>query len=169
MSAKKTTSKKDEDVKTSEKREHYSQKGGVKKFLITLIIFVVTGSAGYFGYLYFETKDDLDQANGQLAQAKKDIERLTNPEEAAKEEVRVLTEKVAMLVDVPKGETPTLATVNDPAKLKEQAFFTDAQGGDKVLVFVQAKRAILYRPSTGKVVQVANVSVTEPAGTTPQQ
>jgi hypothetical protein len=63
--------------------------------------------------------------------------------------------KVGKLVELPPGEAPTVATVSDLAPLKSQEFFKDAQIGDKVLIFGAAKKAILYRPSTDKIIQVA--------------
>jgi cell division protein FtsB len=97
-------------------------------------------------------------AQNKAKAAQNEVARLSNPQEAAKEEVRQLTEKVGNLVVLP-NETPTLATVNDPAKLKDQAFFAQAEKGDKVLIFTQAKRAILYRPSTNKVIESAPVNI----------
>lgn len=91
--------------------------------------------------------------------AQKEIERLTNPQEAAKEEKKQLQEKVGKLVALPEGETPTIATVSDVNKLKSQAFFAKAENGDKVLIYTQAKKAVLYRPSINKVIEVAPVNL----------
>lgn len=166
MATKKTAKKSETTNKTEQTGVAQAKASGsrMRKFLVVILLLALSASSGYFGYQYFKIKDELSNTRTSLAEARSSVERLTNPAEAAKEEVRILTEKVGSLVDIPKGETPTLATVSDPAKLKEQAFFTDAQAGDKVLVFVQAKRAVLYRPSTGKVVQAANVTINDPAG-----
>ncbi len=56
-------------------------------------------------------------------------------------------------------ETPTLATVNDASKLKGQEFFANAQNGDKVLIFSNSGRALLYRPSSKKVIEYAKVDL----------
>jgi hypothetical protein len=66
--------------------------------------------------------------------------------------------KVARLVIVPSGETPTVATVSNADKLKAQTFFANAKDGDKVIVYAKAKQAILYRPSTNQIVTMAPVS-----------
>lgn len=63
--------------------------------------------------------------------------------------------KVGKLVELPAGETPTVATVSDLAPLKDEPFFKEAEIGDKVLIFSTSKKAILYRPSTNKVITVA--------------
>jgi len=61
-------------------------------------------------------------------------------------------------VQLPVGETPTIATITDLAPLAGQAFFKDAHVGDKVLIFSTSKEAVLYRPSTKKVIVVAPIN-----------
>ena len=117
--------------------------------LIAVAIGAVLGGGIYFATEYVKTKED--------------VKRLSDPEEAAKEEIRQLSARVSQLVAVPENETPTLATVEDPAKLADQAFFAQAEKGDKVLIYTQAKRAILYRPSTDRVIESAPVNI----GSTP--
>ncbi|MEO7364045.1 MAG: hypothetical protein ABIV43_00865, partial [Candidatus Saccharimonadales bacterium] len=63
---------------------------------------------------------------------------------------------------VPADETPTVATVSNVEKLKGQTFFANAQIGDKVIVYVNAKQAILYRPSTNQIVTMAPVNDSQP-------
>lgn len=70
-------------------------------------------------------------------------------------EAQQVIAEVGKTVDLPKDEIPTVATVSDPSKLKDQPFFAEAQLGDKVLIYAQAKRAILYRPSTHKIIGIA--------------
>lgn len=86
---------------------------------------------------------------------------LKNPQEATRVEAERLKSEVAKLIEVPKDETPTVATVTDAEKLKSQPFFANAQTGDKVLIFPKAKKAVLYRPSTKKVIEVAPVNIGE--------
>jgi hypothetical protein len=95
--------------------------------------------------------------------------RLQNPGEFAKDEVRLLKEKIGTLIELPSGEEPTVATVSDVEKLKSQSFFVHAQNGDKVLIYTADKKAILYRPSTNKIIDVApvNVGAEKTAVTTP--
>lgn len=89
----------------------------------------------------------------------------TNPEQAASKEVEKLIEEVGKLIDLPKDETPTIATVTDPAKLKDQIFFQKAEAGDKVLIYNNAKKAILYRPGAKKVLEVAPINIGEQKST----
>lgn len=83
----------------------------------------------------------------------------TDPTKAASREVQELVNEVAKLIELPKDETPTVATVTDPAKLSDQAFFTNAKEGDKVLIYNTAKKAILYRPSEQKVLNFAPINI----------
>lgn len=66
--------------------------------------------------------------------------------------------KVGKLVLLPEGEQATLATVTDVTKLKGQSFFAKAQNGDKVLIYEQSKKAILYRPALNKVIEIGPVT-----------
>jgi hypothetical protein len=66
-------------------------------------------------------------------------------------------EKVRGLIDLPADETPRIATISDKEKLKDQAFFNSSQVGDQVLLYYKAKKAILYRPATNKIVEVAPI------------
>lgn len=62
--------------------------------------------------------------------------------------------KIGKLIDIP-DETPTVATVSDVTKLSGQEFFAKAANGDKVIIFPKAQKAILYRPETNKIIEVA--------------
>jgi hypothetical protein len=96
--------------------------------------------------------------------------RLANPNLFAAEEAKKYIDQVAKLMILPTGETPTLATVNDKDKLKGQPFFANAENGDKVLIYSTAKKAILFRPSLNKIIDVApiNVAPTEASGSATQ-
>ncbi len=62
-------------------------------------------------------------------------------------------------VTLPVGEEPVFATVTDPLKLADQPFFLSAETGDKVLVFPKAKKAILYRPSTDRIIEMMPIDL----------
>ncbi|MBP6883886.1 MAG: hypothetical protein KBC06_01490 [Candidatus Pacebacteria bacterium] len=81
-----------------------------------------------------------------------------NPEAVNRTEIQMLTEEVGQLIVLPTNETPTIATVSDPSALKNQAFFADAKKGDKVLIYTNAKKAILYDPIIKKIVNMAPVN-----------
>ena len=77
-----------------------------------------------------------------------------NTKVLAANQVNDIIVKVGKLMDLP-NETPTVATVSDVTKLSGQQFFAHAQNGDKVIIFPNAKKAILYRPGTNKIIEVA--------------
>lgn len=85
--------------------------------------------------------------------------KLANPTQYAQEEVRALAEKVGKLIELPADEQPTIANVTDAARLSAQPFFANAQNGDKLLIYTNAKKAFLYRPSTNKIIEVAPVNL----------
>ena len=70
-------------------------------------------------------------------------EQAQNPAREVEETVAAVSE----LMELPAGETPTLATVTEREKLTTQTFFKYAENGDKVLIYLQSRRAILYRAS----------------------
>jgi len=82
-----------------------------------------------------------------------------NPQEVVQEEARAIVERVARHIVLPQGETPTIATVTDPERLKGQLFFAKTKMGDKVLIYTNAKKAILYNPTDDKIVEVAPLNI----------
>lgn len=120
-----------------------------KKVILVAVIVVVALAllaGGAYAYKYIQDQN-----------AK--IERLSDPQQAAKDEATRVKDLVAQLADVPADESPTVATVNDASKLQSQAFFKNAKNGDKVLIFTKAKKAYLYRPSTNKLIEVAPINI----------
>ena len=104
----------------------------LKKFFLALLALALIAAVGLGGYVVFKMHA---APKTQTPQATIDA--------------------AGKLISLPAGETPTVATVSDLAPLKDQPFFKDAQIGDKVLVFKESEKAILYRPSTNKIVTVA--------------
>lgn len=124
----------------------------MKTKLITALLFLIViaagaGSSYYFYTKYLETKAALD-----------------NPEMVAQTEVKALTDSLGKLMELP-DEEPTVATVLDRDKLQDQPFFAKAENGDKVIIYTQASKAILYRPASNKIVEVAPIQITQPEST----
>lgn len=115
-----------------------------KLFIPTVLIVALLGAYGtyYFYKQYQETK-----------------KLIKNPVEIGKAEEKQIISDVGKLLVLPKDETPTVVTVVDKSKLKSQKFFDKSENGDKVLIFLKARKAILYRPSSNKIVDVAGVTI----------
>mgnify|MGYP001224106626 CR=1 FL=1 len=114
-------------------------------YIVIAVLAVALVGGSVFGYT-------------QYREVANENKRLSNPEESAKLETERLKAQIAKLVDVPADEEPTIATVVDIGKLKNQPFFAKAENGDKVFMYSNAKKAILFRPSTGKVIELAPIN-----------
>ncbi|MBI2063248.1 MAG: hypothetical protein HYT61_03390 [Candidatus Yanofskybacteria bacterium] len=113
-----------------------------KKHLIPILVFLALTTSGLAFYFYNEA-----------AVLKED------PNKIVREETAKLVAQISKLIILPEGETPTVATVSDPEKLKDQQFFVKAKKGDKLLLYANAKKAILYDPDNNKIVEVAPISI----------
>lgn len=116
----------------------------LKKFL-TFFIFFILLMGTLAGIFYF-------------VQYTKTKEIIENPTQMSKQQIKDLVKLVSKIIELPEEE-PTVATVLDKNKLKEQTFFKKTENSDKVLIFTQAKKAILYRPSTNKIIEVAPINI----------
>ena len=124
-----------------------SKSGSKKKYLSKKTIFIVVviiAIAGIICSVFFYNKYQSIK---------------NNPAEVAKQETKILVDNISKLMDLPTGEDPTIATVTDSTKLTDQDFFKDSQNGDKLLAYTIAKKAILYRPSTNKIINIAPFSI----------
>lgn len=119
----------------------------MKKTLSLILTLIFLGALGAAGYFYY-----------QVSELKKD------PQTAVSEEAEDLVKVVGRLIILPKDEVPTIATVSDPEKLKDQPFFAKAEVGDKVLIYTQAKKAYLYDPVARKILEVAPINIESNVG-----
>lgn len=117
-----------------------------KRILIILLSILVIAAVGFGAYRYILLSQEVARLK-------------TSPTDAAKKEAESLVSQVRALIAVPSDEMPTIATVSDPEKLKANVFFANAVAGDKVLIYTQAKKAILYRPGEKKIIEVAPLSI----------
>lgn len=85
------------------------------------------------------------------------------PALTAEERLQQLVAQIGQVAVLPLDESPTVATVVDPSKLRDQPFFANVEAGDQVLIYPVSKRAVLWRPSTHKVVEVSTVGNIVPA------
>lgn len=122
----------------------FAQKTLIILISFGLVILVAVGTAIYFYVQY------------QSTQA-----QLKSPTSAADAESAQLIAEVGKLIELPKGEQPTVATVSDINKLRGQSFFANAKNGDKVLIYTKAQKAILYDPAEKKIVEVGPINLSQ--------
>ncbi len=82
-----------------------------------------------------------------------------NPGLAAQEKATAILSKVGKLIQLPQGETPSMAAITDATAVrKAQPFLAKAENDDVLIVYQSAQTAILYRPSTNKLIAVGPVT-----------
>jgi len=127
-------------------------KTGLKTIWLGLLMAVLVGAAGLAVFFY-----------GQWQRVRNNP--LQAQEEKAQREIAEVMEAVGKLMVLPEGEVPTLVVIDDKENIaKDQEFFKWAENGDQMLVYRQAKKAILYRPKSNKIVNVAPISEREEEG-----
>lgn len=132
----------------NQRPQKQSRRGSIDK--VKLLIFagfiLLAGSIAVNALLFVDQNKLEDQ-----------VAKLKTPEgqqEVAQGEVEDLVSRVSEHLLLP-DETPTIATVTDAEALKaEQPFFRDAQDGDRIMIYPEAERAILYSYSQDKLVNV---------------
>lgn len=77
-------------------------------------------------------------------------------------EVQKIVAEVGKHLVLPAGEVPTMAAVSDLSKLKGQPFFERAELGDIVLIYATTRRAVLWRPTAQKIIEVSAINLPAP-------
>lgn len=85
----------------------------------------------------------------------------TNPQKIAQDEKAALVAQIGRLIVLP-AEEPTVATVSNIEQLRNQPFFVNAKNGDKVLIYVNARKAVLYDPVSNKIVEATPINIGNP-------
>jgi len=109
--------------------------------IIGVLVLAVLAAGGTAAYFYNQTQQD--------------------PQSQVQEEIDALVAQVGELVVLPEGEAPTVATVSDIELLREQPFFARGKNGDRVLIYTNARKAILYDPVANKIVEIAPINLGE--------
>jgi uncharacterized protein HemX len=134
-----------------------ASKGSAGRTILEVVLVVVVIGLGLWTWNLSSDNKNLQQQVNQLN---------ANPQVAVQKQTQSLINNVSKLMQLPTGETPTVASVSDATQAKQQsAFFDNAQNGDKVLMYVKAGEAILYRPSTNKIILVAPLTFTSNSST----
>lgn len=128
---------------------HRGRKRIVAYVAIGIVILLALGVAGYFAKQYYDLR--------------------ANPNMAAEDETNRLVSSVGKLYELPTDEKPVVGSVQDKEKLKDQAFFKNAQDGDKILIYQNNKLAIIYRQKDDKLINVGPITLDQAQQTTQTQ
>ncbi|MBN2015703.1 LytR C-terminal domain-containing protein [Candidatus Dojkabacteria bacterium] len=135
-------------VETEEETNETSSKPQkrTKEIILLLFIFLLLAALGVVGYLYIQERNKPEDTT-----------------QAATEEVKRIKEDVGKLILLPEDVEPTIATITDVERLREENadFYKDAENGDILLIY--PKRAIIYSPSKNIIVNVAPI-IRQPTG-----
>lgn len=121
--------------------------------LFIMLALVGLGTGGYFYFQYQKTQKELQAIK---------IDQ-TTVKNATEQEVKNLVDEVGNMIVLPTGEEPTVAAITDIAQFRDQPFFKNAKNGDKVIIYLNSNRAILYDPIVKKVIDVAPVNIGTPS------
>lgn len=102
-------------------------------FIVAFVLVLIAGA--YYFMQYQKLKND--------------------PAIEAREEAQKVVKELSKLMIVPEEASPIIATVSDKDQLAGQPFFQNAENGDQVVIFPASMKAVLYRPSTHKIVDIA--------------
>lgn len=129
---------------SEEQEKPEKKKSTVKRFFVEVFLFILVAVVAAGGVFV-------------LAKQKPEVLGLSSAS-SEEREVEQLVGLVGKLIDLPPDEAPTIATVTDEQKAREQKFFQKTKNGDKVLVYSKAGKAILYRPSDNKIIEVGQLN-----------
>jgi len=140
--------------------------GGLWHKFMWLIVIVVLVVAGYYGWGAIKGLKpglNLSAGQGETTGVNDQVAQV-----AAQKEIMAIVEKVKRLMILPDNELPQMAEIRDAAlAAKEQPFYTGAQNGDKILVYLTTRKAIIYSPARDLIVNVGPVYMDEPKTTSP--
>ncbi len=107
------------------------KRGVVKKIIFNILIIILLAGGFWFYQTYTMSKNVLTD--------------------------KQVLDEVKKIMVLPTGETPTITTVTNPDEIRYQPFFMNAAVGDQVIIYLTAKRAVLFRPSTKQIVEASNL------------
>ncbi len=118
-----------------------------KKILALLVIIVIA----VLGYAIFRKLNPAVKIpEGQLSE----------------KQIKTLVTKVSKLINVPE-ETPVIITIKKAEQLiASQKFYVGSKDGDYLMVFPKTQKAIIYRKSEGRLINVGPIIIDQPATTT---
>lgn len=73
---------------------------------------------------------------------------------SVRDEKQLMVDNVSRSMELPGEESPIVMSVVDAEKIREQSFFPEAKEDDQMIIYVEAKKAIIYRLSSEKIVDI---------------
>lgn len=111
-------------------------------WLLFLLSYVVVGFGSWKGNDYYRKHYSV----GPMA-------------EMGAEEIKEVVSKIKDLMILPDNEVPQVVKLSNVAELvKVQPFFIGSKNGDIFLAYNQSRKAIVYRPSENKIVNVGPIT-----------
>ncbi len=124
--------------------------------LITVVLGVVLAGSGFLFYQYQQAQKEL-----------KTLKSSNDQSQPIQTDAKKIIESVSKLIRLPKGEDPAVASITDIDKLKDQPVFQNAKNGDKILLFANAHKVIIYDPKANIVDDVVTISSANTVSSSP--
>jgi len=131
--------------KKSAVKKEASKTKGMSKLSVSFLAVAMFIIGAFVGYVIFQSKINLLE---QVMTLDKDELVKTYPE--------LTVSAVGKILELP-NEEPVLTIVTDSEKNSGQSFFANAQNGDKVLMYTSSNKAVLFRPGSNKIINVAQI------------
>lgn len=118
-----------------------------KSIIISFVILALLAIGGGASGVYYFDK------------YQKEVRKVSDPQA----DIKALLVQVGKLIELPTGEEPTVATVTNADQITAQPFFAKAKNGDRVIVYNNARLAILFDAIAGKIMNVGTLNVGTPS------
>lgn len=97
----------------------------------------------------------------QYLDARAELKRFNDPAAAVAQESEDTVSEVSEVMVLPVGEQPIPALVKDEAKFADNPVFEGVKNGDKLLIYQEKRKVIIYRPSTKQIVNVITIAANQ--------
>ncbi|HSE61689.1 MAG TPA: hypothetical protein VLA88_05340 [Candidatus Saccharimonadales bacterium] len=125
--------------------------------ILTVLATVTIVALGASAVYLFMQNRDLKRQVSDFAETEKafnDLKKTSPQYVGGLNGAENIIKQVSLMAELPQTEVPTMVPIDDREKVKTIEFFKNAQNGDYVLVYQQNKFAVLYRPTTFKIINM---------------
>jgi len=137
-------------VATKKKKEEVPKGRFGKSIFGLLFVIIVIGGSFLLWQNYQLKANASEDVVGNMDQ--------TGDEILSDNDIAALVAKISKHIILPSDEEPTIATIVDADKLsQDQAFYSNVKDGDKVLIYMNAQKALIYRESEDVLINVGPV------------